>query len=51
MSHPGPDPARGSLDARVLAWIRDGSFEPDEARFELVRSFGDELRLYRRVTR
>lgn len=24
---------------------------PDEARFELVRSFGDELRLYRRVTR
>jgi hypothetical protein len=36
VSHPGPDPARGSLDARVLAWIRDGSFEPDEARFEAL---------------
>ncbi len=36
MSQPGPDPARADLDARVLAWLRDGSWRPDEARFEAL---------------
>jgi len=36
VSNPGRDPARTDLDARVLAWIREGSWQPDEARFEAL---------------
>jgi hypothetical protein len=36
VSHPGPDPARADLDARVLAWIREGGWPADEARFEAL---------------
>ena len=32
----GPDPARRELDARVLAWLRDPDWRPDEARFEAL---------------
>jgi len=31
-----PDPARAELDARVLAWIREGEWMPDEARFDAL---------------
>ena len=32
----GPDPARRDLDARVLAWMREPAWHPDEARFEAL---------------
>ncbi len=32
----GPDPARGSLDARVLAWIHDAEWKDDGARFDVL---------------
>jgi acyl-CoA synthetase (AMP-forming)/AMP-acid ligase II len=31
-----PDPARAELDARVLAWMREPGFAPDEARFDAL---------------
>jgi hypothetical protein len=31
-----PDPARAELDARVLAWIREGEWKADDARFDAL---------------
>ena len=31
-----PDPARGDLDARALAWMRQSSWAPDEQRFDAL---------------
>jgi len=33
---PGRDPARGDLDARVLAWMREPAWHPDDGRFEAL---------------
>jgi len=31
-----PDPARGDLDARALAWMRQSPWAPDEQRFDAL---------------